>query len=191
MFRILGLVLSLSLPSFAFAQHGELPPNPEPGKCYAQCLTPGVEAQPAQTTNTTYRRYVGSEDIKFVTRYHDVRIDENGKVTERIAIQEPKNIRSLAEEDVVLDTYSTYHAEVKGRPAGAPEWQEIVCSGDVTDKIVQQLADKLRNKGFQLNGVHTVLDADVKKVMIEFQLKNELSVGQLTFQTLNALGVDY
>ncbi len=38
--KIILLGLSLAITSFAFAQ--DLPPNPEPGKCYVRCTTPDV-----------------------------------------------------------------------------------------------------------------------------------------------------
>jgi len=38
--KIILLGISLAITSFAFAQ--DLPPNPEPGKCYVRCTTPDV-----------------------------------------------------------------------------------------------------------------------------------------------------
>ena len=82
--------LLLFTPSFSFAQVGDIPPNAQPGKCYAKCMAPTIKAKPADTTYSTYSRYIGTKEIKIVRRYHDVRLDAAGQVIERVEIEVPK-----------------------------------------------------------------------------------------------------
>jgi len=189
--KLIYLVWPLFLSVLVSAQPGDMPPNPEPGKCYAKSMAPPIKAKPADTTYSTYSRYIGSKEIKIVRRYHDVRIDATGRVQERVAIDVPKKLRKLSEEDIMIDTLYTYSAATNESVGGTTFWNEIVCGSDITPVLVQQIADQLSNHGFQVNGVYEVLDSDLKQAMIEFQRENELPVGQLDFETLDALGVAY
>jgi hypothetical protein len=191
MLRLLILFLALYYSCVALAQIGNMPPNPQPGKCYAKCLIPDVPAKPADTTYTVYRLYSGSDDIAYNVKYHDVSIDEYGTVQERIPVEVPKKLRKLREQDVVLDTMYTFHAPTEGKKGGFTEWREILCGGDVTPTLVRELSDALRANGYAVRGEHTVASSEVKKALLNYQRDNGLPAGHLDFQTLDALGVNY
>lgn len=191
MYRLFGVGLLLVTTLSSLAQLGDMPPNAEPGKCYGKSIAPPSKAKPADTTYSTYSRYIGDREIKIVRRYHDVRFDATGRVQERVQVEVPKKLRKLPAEDIVIDTMYTYYAAVDESSGGTTFWNEIVCGSDVSARMVQEIADQLSNHGFQVNGVHEAMSTSLKKAMIEFQRKNELPIGQLDYQTLDALGVDY
>jgi len=61
----------------------------------------------------------------------------------------------------------------------------------VTSQMAQEIADQLSYHGFKVNGVHEVFSSALKKALVEFQRANELPIGQLDYDTLDALGVHY
>lgn len=183
------LVLGLLGP-FAFAQRGDMPPNAQPGHCYAKVMVPAIKAKPADTTLSTYYRYTGSEKVKLVTRYHDVRIDANGKAKERMPLQVPKKLSKLSEADLVRDTLYTYFDPVEASEGGRTIWADIVCGGDV-GQYVPALARRLNDEGFYRGPENPgALVSELKKALVNYQKQNELQVGQLTIETLKALGIE-
>jgi len=154
-------------------------------------MMPPSKGKPADTTYSTYARYIGNKEIKIVRRYHDVRFDATGRVQERVAVEVPKKLGKLSKEDIVIDTMYTYYSPVEESTGGTSFWNEIVCGSDVSKRMVQEIADQLSNHGFQVNGVHEVLTSELKKVMMDFQRANELPMGQLDYDTLDVLGVAY
>ena len=60
-------------------------------------------------------------------------------------------------------------------------------------QYLQTLPDRSRNSNATsgLNGVHQVMSSELKKALVDFQRDNELPVGQLDYQTLDALGISF
>jgi len=71
------------------------------------------------------------------------------------------------------------------------EWREVLCSGDVTVSVIRQVQDALRSKGYDPGPSDNVMGARTKAALVKFQKDNGLPVGQLDFQTLKALSVNY
>ena len=175
-----------------------MPANAQPGKCYAKCSLGNVKAKPADTTITTYYRYTGDDvKVKYKVKSHPVRIDEFGKVVERLEIKVPKKKKNLSPNDLAMDTLYTYHAAVKERLGGFTEWREIVCAKDITPQLLDQIAAALSTEGFTSTGVPfdigepSKVSSDLKKALVKYQRENTLPIGQLDIQTLDALGVEY
>jgi len=192
MYKLLSFTSSLLLATSLFAQLGDMPPNAEPGKCYAKCLIEvSIEAEDPHTEQASYTIYVGEKDVRTRTVYHPVRVDGFGNVKEQLPIEVPRKIRKIAQEDLQEVQYETfYEGREESSERAFTEWREIVCGGEISSRLVQQVADQLSNNGFQVNGVHEVMSSDVKAAMIEYQRVKGLPIGQLDFQTLESLGID-
>ena len=88
-------------------------------------------------------------------------------------------------------TYATVTKKAVSRKGGFTEWREVLCSGDVTTVVIRQVQDALRAKGYDPGPTDNVIGVRTKAALTKFQRDNGLPVGQLDFQTLKALGVNY
>ena len=77
------------------------------------------------------------------------------------------------------------------RKGGFTEWREIVCGSDVTTQMVRDVQTALRSRGYDPGPADNVMGSKTKAALVKFQRENNLPVGQLDFETLRALGVDY
>ncbi len=77
------------------------------------------------------------------------------------------------------------------RKGGFTEWREIVCGGDVTNEMVRSVQAALRSRGYDPGPADNVMGSRTKAALVKFQKENNLPVGQLDFETLKALGVNY
>jgi hypothetical protein len=109
-----------------------------------------------------------------------------GKQSKRI-VASPATTRSI---DVPQET-RTVTKIILVKPGGFTEWREVVCSGDVTSALVRQVQAALISKGYDVGpaGTDNVLGTDTKAALVKFQKDNSLPVGNLDFETLNALGI--
>ena len=105
----------------AKCQNADVPPNAEPGKCYAKCIKPESTPQNIVWTN----------------------------------------------------------------------WEEVVCGSDITPRLISDVVNALKNKGYKVDTSATVMNADIKAELTKFQKTFELPVGNLNLKTLAALGVSY
>lgn len=193
MFRLFLVVSILYFCNALNAQFGDMPPNAEPGKCYAKCLIEvDSEAIEPYTEEVSYTLYVGDKKVRSRTIYHPVTVDANGKEKERIPIEVPKKLRKIPQEDLQKVKYETFH---EGREANKEtvftEWREILCGSTVTSNLVHQVVEQLRSRGYSLTEESNVMSSKVKAALIAYQRDNDLPVGQLDFETLKALGVAF
>ena len=77
------------------------------------------------------------------------------------------------------------------RKGGFTEWCEIVCGSDVTTQMVRDVQTALRSRGYDPGPADNVMGSKTKAALVKFQRENNLPVGQLDFETLRALGVNY
>ena len=77
------------------------------------------------------------------------------------------------------------------RKGGFTEWREIVCSSDVTSQMVRDVQDALRAKGYDPGPTDNVMGSRTRNALVKYQRENNLPVGQLDYETLRSLGVDY
>ncbi len=87
--------------------------------------------------------------------------------------------------------YASVTKKAVSKKGGFTEWREVLCSGDVTVSVIRQVQDALRAKGYDPGPTDNVMGARTKAALVRFQKDNGLPVGQLDFQTLKALGVNY
>ena len=69
------------------------------------------------------------------------------------------------------------------------EWRAVLCETNTTPTIVSDLQRALKNEGFNPGEIDGVIGGDTKRALEEYQLKNNLDRGGITYQTLKELGV--
>jgi hypothetical protein len=89
--------------------------------------------------------------------------------------------------------YETVTKRVLAKKGGFTEWREILCPDLVTSYTISQIQRALLDRGYDVGpaGVDNVLGRDTKAALAKFQKDNGLPVGNLNFETLKALGVQY
>jgi hypothetical protein len=72
---------------------------------------------------------------------------------------------------------------------GRLEWKQILCETNVTPSVIGKLQDALYNAGFYEGNIDGALGPQTMAGVRAFQRENNLASGQLTIETLKALGV--
>ena len=85
-------------------------------------------------------------------------------------------------------TYQTVSKTVKASE-GQMEWRPILCETNTTPLLVSRLQTALATKGYDPGPIDGVLGPDTMSAVSAFQRKNNLVTGQLTLETVEALGV--
>jgi len=86
--------------------------------------------------------------------------------------------------------YQTVSKTVK-TGEGRMEWRPILCETNTTPDLVSRLQIALSTKGFNPGPIDGVLGPDTMSAVSAFQRQNNLVTGQLTLETVNALGVKH
>lgn len=95
-------------------------------------------------------------------------------------------------EEVVYKTTPAEYKTVKQEvivSAGTSEWTKILCGVNATTTNVKALQNALRREGFEVGTVDGVLGYQTYKAVDSFQKKKGLSRGEITHDTLEALGL--
>lgn len=71
------------------------------------------------------------------------------------------------------------------------QWEEVVCSEKITPKLVSNIVQVLKNKGYDVDINATVLTKEIKIEISKFQKAFNLPQSPLNIKTLDALGVRY
>jgi len=77
------------------------------------------------------------------------------------------------------------------RQGGMTEWREVLCDKDVSSYTIRQIQSALSSRGYDPGPLDNVLGVRTKSALTKFQKDNNLPVGQLDFETLKALGIQY
>ncbi|MBX2838461.1 MAG: peptidoglycan-binding protein [Gammaproteobacteria bacterium] len=70
------------------------------------------------------------------------------------------------------------------------EWRKVLCETNMTPKIVTSIQRALKREGFDPGPIDGVVGQGTLDAIEEFQLKNSMDRGGLTYETLKALKVD-
>ncbi len=70
------------------------------------------------------------------------------------------------------------------------EWRSVLCETNMTDDIVTSLQRALKREGFDPGPIDGVIGQTTLDAVEEYQLKNSLDRGGLTYETLKSLKVD-
>ena len=111
---------------------------------------------------------------------------EYATVSRRV-VSSPATTRTI---DVPAE-YQTLTKRRLVRPGGFTEWREVLCNSDVTTATVRQIQAALRDRGYDPGPVDNVMGAKTKAALTKYQRDNNLPVGNLDFETLKSLGVNY
>jgi regulator of extracellular matrix RemA (YlzA/DUF370 family) len=83
----------------------------------------------------------------------------------------------------------TVSRQVQTQPSRL-EWRPVLCETNMTPKIVTSIQRALKREGFDPGPIDGVVGQGTLDAIEEFQLKNSMDRGGLTYETLKALKVD-
>ena len=180
----------------------------EDGRCYGKCLMPDSY----ETYTEEYIAYTGNA-LKEDVDVEVVEIELRPESSRWIRKKADGNCMSADPEDclvwclvevpaitrevtVLLDTTQSKHYTIERiehtdmvEKGGYTAWTEVLCMEEITEVLVGQIQNALKEKGYY-DEVNTLqFDVKTKASLMRFQKENNLPVGQLDFETLEALEV--
>lgn len=87
--------------------------------------------------------------------------------------------------------YKTITKKVLVREGGFTEWREVICESKITTATIRSVQDALRSRGYDPGQTDNVMGKKTKAALSKFQKDNGLPIGNLDFETLRALGLNY
>ncbi|MBK8443377.1 MAG: peptidoglycan-binding protein [Sphingobacteriales bacterium] len=69
-------------------------------------------------------------------------------------------------------------------------WQEVLCAAKTTDSKIMSVQRALQGQGYDPGPIDGVMGSKTKAALTKFQTDKGLSVGNMSIETLKALGVD-
>jgi hypothetical protein len=93
-------------------------------------------------------------------------------------------------DEVTPATFKTVQKKVLIEKGGYAVWREVICTDDLTKEKVLQIQKSLKDKGYNPGPVDGILGNGTKTALLQFQRDKHLPEGNLTLETLNALGVN-
>ncbi len=180
------------------------------GDCNAKCLIPDQ----VERYYEEYIAYTGNEleeDVDVVVK----KIETKPATSKWIKKKADKNCLSADPDDclvwclveipaqyknykILLDTTQSKNFEIRTieyeeiiKPGGFTEWRAVLCESEITTSRVIQIQEILESKGLYEEEIHGRIDKYTREALVAFQKENNLPVGQLDYETLDVLGVDY
>ena len=157
---------------------------------------------PAEYKTVTRKRLVRSEEVREIPVPGKTKtitkqvIAEPARVVERVipAVYKTVPVRKMVEpprEDrtIIPATYKTIE-KVQVVDGGDLQWREVLCDTNTTAEITSRIQQALKDKGYNPGRIDGIFGHSTLIAMERFQRDNNLIVGQLTMQTVEALGVD-
>jgi len=161
-----------------------------------------VEVPPKYKT-ITRKRLVSAEhteDTVVPAKYETItkqviavppRVEEEVVPAEYTTIRVRKLVSPARTETITIPaTYKTIE-KTKIVSGGNLEWREVICDTNSTPELISQVQTALTNRGYDTGRVDGVFGMSTLRAMEKFQHDNGLIVGQLTMQTMDALGVPH
>ena len=209
--RYFTLTLLITLMSILSinAQIRERPPMGTPGKCYAKCLV----KMESDTVMIEYPVYVGENPKKSIVR--NIRHEVVPAKTKWVKKPDP-NCRSAKPEDCLMlcleeispaqyidlvvakkpKKHDVKDIEYQQYPQIRPQtnvtdWREVLCENQINKSLIKQMRNKLFMMGYDLAEGKAVLDSKLRAALTDYQKKNDLPIGQLDLESLDALGIKY
>lgn len=130
------------------------------------------------------------------------------KTVKRTVIDKPASIKTIdvpAEYGVVKVTKvknearverkvspAEYRTVVKQVPAGESklEWRRVLCETNTNAALIADMQTALNKKGFKAGEADGKLNPQTLQALEAFQVANNLATGGVTYESLNALGMD-
>jgi len=186
---------------------GDLPPNAEPGKCYAQCITSDRYSHETEQI----LEYTGSDyeaegvKKKTILLSKATTIWEKGKADPNCKSQNPQDcmVMCLVDIPAVKETYYIVTDTSTNKQFKITEiqkkslisvglrtgWVEVLCEKDITFKKIRAVQQALTDKGYSVDAIDGIMDASTKSALVKYQKNNGLPEGNLNIETLKNLGV--
>ncbi len=157
---------------------------------------------PAQYKTVTRKRLVQPEEVREIAIPGKTKtitkqvVAEPPRTVERVipAVYDTITVRKMVEPSreeriAIPATYKTIE-KVNVVGGGDLQWREVLCDTNTTAQIISRIQQALKEKGYSPGRVDGVFGESTLRAMERFQKDNSLIVGQLTIQTVEALGVD-
>ncbi len=87
--------------------------------------------------------------------------------------------------------YKTINKRILVRGGGFTEWREVICGDKITAATVREVQEALRSRSYDPGPTDNVMGKQTKAALVKFQKDNGLPIGNLDFETLRALGLNY
>ncbi len=114
-----------------------------------------------------------------------VTIDPTYKVVKvKKLVEEAKEIKTPIEA-----VYKTIQKKEKISEAHQ-SWERILCQTNMNKDVILQIQNALKAKGYNPGKIDGVLGRDTRIALDKYQRDNSLATGGITYETLNALGVN-
>ncbi len=198
--KIMFLVFILTaIAEKGIAQIKEIPFEMKSDKCYGKQLLP-IEFEIEKIALPIYIGN-GKDDVDLDTI--SIQLSEEHAIWELMERPDSKTIvdclvevPAVIEEFVVVkDTshnafFVVEYVEIKRivKKGGFSEWREILCRTGITSEMNGKIKDRLIQLGYCGGDPPCEFEIEFKKGLRRFQKENNLGVGQLTEETINALG---
>lgn len=169
-----------------------------PDDCYIMCY----EVKPAEYKTITKQELISA------ARTRSIEIPAEYKTVTKRVLKTPATVREVA----IPAEYKTVSKRVLVNPAskreiavpaqfvnvqekrliqegGYTEWTEVLCAAKTSDSIVKQVQRELKRKGYDPGPIDGVLGIKTQTALKQFQVDNNLPVGNLNIPTLNKMGI--
>jgi hypothetical protein len=107
-----------------------------------------------------------------------------------VSVKELKSPAATRSE-IVPAEYATITRRVLEKPGGFTEWREVLCGERITGYTIGQIQRALKERGYYQGPIDNQMGGKTKTSLTKFQQDRGLPVGNLDFETLNALGIKY
>lgn len=109
----------------------------------------------------------------------------------KVAVARVQKTPATTRIEITPPEYITVTKRKLVRRGGFSEWKEVLCGEKVTGYTVRQIQDALRKAGYYKGTSDNTMGAGTKAALTKFQQDKGLPVGNVDFETLKALGVNY
>ncbi len=107
-------------------------------------------------------------------------------ITEKVMIR-PATVN----EEAIPAVYKEVTEKKLAEKGGYTVWTEILCANKTSASTIRKLQRALRAEGYSIGAADGLLGTRTQTSLKQFQIDNELPVGNLNMETLEALGIPY
>lgn len=184
-------------------RRGELPPNAEPGKCYAQYFEPQFHID-----RLKFFEYVGDDfeqtglekreiEVRPGSTKWETKIDpncesdnpSNCKMKCLVEIPPEFKIVYVVTDTAIVKDYEIKTIEKKKLENTKAQWLEVMCESQLTQNFYKNLQHKLLKINYLNAYSSTFSKTEIKESFIQYQIDNDLPNGHFFIATLTHIGL--
>lgn len=183
-------------------------PPSEPGKCYAKARFPET-VEMGYDTIYHYKNIdnIEHEEVKVVyqegsQKWVKKKADKNCLSADPndclvwclVEVKEISVMKKIPNNPEMAEVESKEPIEYElSRTPEYTDWVEVVCQNDVTPQLISEIHQALNRENYftETLQVPEKIDKNLKKRLSLYQIDNRLAKGQLSVETLDALGISY